>query len=799
MLKKTLIGIGILVGIVVLGAIALVLFVDVDRYKPEIEQYVKDNYNRTLKIDGRLSLSVFPRLALALPKTTLSSQAGDRTAASLDSAKVSVALIPLMRKQVVVDTVRIDGLKATIERRRDGSTNLDDLIKGKDEAAQKRDPAAKANEATEAGGPPQFEIGGIELSNSELIFTDLAAGSTTTLAQLNLKTGRLATQSRTPVSLSTQLTTTKPVGQVDIKLSGEVAIDLVKNVFGVGGLDASVKGTLDKQTIDASAKAASVAFDVASKSVSASKLDVKAKGVFGTVTLDDSRVQAPALAFDPVRKVLSVGGLDISAKGKSGGDAFEATLTAPKLELNESNASGDRVQLAAKLTPADAKAFAGDVRLTLEGMSGNTKQLAIAKMAINASARHGARTIVAALTTPISASFDGQSVSLTRVAGDITVEDPALPQKILKLATSGIASYDGKKEVADLRFSTRFDDTTLSSEVGIRGFSPLAIAIDASADKLDVDRYIAPPPPRPGNDSADPRDDPKVDLSGLKGLNVNAEAKVGELKARGIRASNVNIVARIANGRLDVAPLSAGLYGGRVQSTAAAVADGNRISLDANLFDVSLGPLLKDALDKDILEGRGNVKLAVTTAGGTVGALKKAMNGNGSLALRDGAIKGVNIAQKLRDAKSMLSGGREETHRANANEKTDFSAMTATFAIKNGIATSTDLDAKSPLLRLTGGGSVNLAEGTLDYTSKVAVVESLKGQDGRAVSDLRGITVPVRLQGPFEKMSYTIDWGSVVADAAKSKIAEKVTPQLKEQEKRARDKLEDKLKGLLKR
>jgi AsmA protein len=420
-------------------------------------------------------------------------------------------------------------------------------------------------------------------------------------------------------------------------------------------------------------------------------------------------------------------------------------------------------------------------------------------MAINANARQGARTIVAALTTPITASVDGRSVSLTQVAGDITVEDPALAQKTLKLATTGIASYDGRKEVADLRFSTRFDETTLSSEVAVRGFAPPAVAIDASADKLDVDRYFQPPPPRPGNDSADPREDPKVDLSGLKGLNVNAQARVGQLKARGIRASNVHLVAKIANGRLDVMPLSAGLYGGRVQATASAIADGNRMALDASLFDVLLEPLLKDALDKDILEGRGNVRLAVTTSGGTVGALKKAMNGNGSLALRDGAIKGVNVAQKLRDARSMLSGAKEETQRASTADKTDFSEMTATFVVKNGIATSSDLDAKSPLLRLAGGGSVNLVEAALDYTAKVTVVETLKGQDGRPVNELRGVTVPLRLRGPFEKLSYTVDWSAAAADALKSKAAEKLTPQLKEQEKRVRDKLQDQLKGLLKR
>ncbi|MFN3566819.1 MAG: AsmA-like C-terminal region-containing protein, partial [Burkholderiaceae bacterium] len=131
--------------------------------------------------------------------------------------------------------------------------------------------------------------------------------------------------------------------------------------------------------------------------------------------------------------------------------------------------------------------------------------------------------------------------------------------------------------------------------------------------------------------------------------------------------------------------------------------------------------------------------------------------------------------------------------------KTDFSELTATFEIKDGVATSNDLEGKSPLLRLAGAGKVDLGAGTLDYTAKVAVVGTLKGQDGRELSELRGVTIPVRLYGPFEKLSYAIDWGGVAQEALKAKAAEqlkqKVAPQLQEQ----RDRLKDQLKGLLRR
>jgi AsmA protein len=72
------------------------------------------------------------------------------------------------------------------------------------------------------------------------------------------------------------------------------------------------------------------------------------------------------------------------------------------------------------------------------------------------------------------------------------------------------------------------------------------------------------------------------------------------------------------------------------------------------------------------------------------------------------------------------------------------------------------------------------------------VVASAAGQGGQGLDQLKGLTIPVRVTGPFEKLSYTLEFGSLVADAAKAKVEEK-----KEEIKaKAEDKLKDKLKGL---
>lgn len=791
MLKKILIGLGVVLGVFVLGLVALAVFFDANKFKPEIETYVRDNYKRTLKFDGDLSLSVFPRIALALPPTTLSNLSGDRASASLKSAKVSVALLPLLRSRIEVGGVSIDGLTATVERRRDGSTSIDDLLK--------RDPKRPPNQPDkQPDGTPDFEVGGIELTNADLTLNDLETRRTVRLSKLSLKTGRLAPVVRTPLEFETLFDISEPQANGQVKVASTLDMDLSKSLFAAAGLDATLNATIDKQPVELVVLADRASYAGASGGIEALKVDAKAKGKWGTLSLDESRLLAPALAFDPMNKRLTLGGVEASAKGKSNADAFEVSLTAPKLEVNESTASGQRVVLTAKFAPSAATMPTGQVHLTLEGVSGNAHKLEIAKLALEGNGSQGARKFAAALSGALTASLEAKTLSLPRFAGDITMEDPALPQKSVKIPLTARLAVDGKAERADAGFASKFDETSAAAEFNVRGFSSPRITFEASADRLNVDRYFPPPPPAPGNDSADPKEDPKVDLSALRNLDLAGTVKVGYLQARGLKASNIDVGVKAANGRLDVAPLNAQLYGGSLGGTAQLVAEGNQVKLDTALNNVAIQPLLQDLLDRDLIEGRGNIKLDVTTAGATVGAMKKRLGGAASLKLRDGAIKGINLAARLRDAKSLLAGAKDDTTRANAAEKTDFSELNATFTIKDGVAVNDDLDMKSPLLRLGGGGKVDVGAGSLDYTTRVSVVGTLKGQDGRAVDQLRGVTVPVKLSGPFDRLAWNIDWNVAAQEAIKAQVVQKLLPQTQEEKDKARATVEQKARDALK-
>jgi len=257
----------------------------------------------------------------------------------------------------------------------------------------------------------------------------------------------------------------------------------------------------------------------------------------------------------------------------------------------------------------------------------------------------------------------------------------------------------------------------------------------------------------------------------------------------------VRLDIKARNGQVNVAPLSANLYQGSMKGSLGVNAQATpSIAINQSLSGINVAALTSDAADFDTLEGKGNIDMSLAMQGDSVGAMKRALNGTMSLNLADGSIKGINIAKKLRDAQAMLgkSGGSAQTLSANKEEKTDFSELKANFKINNGVAHNDDLSLKSPLLRLTGNGDLDIGQSSMNYVAKATLAKTLEGQGGKDV--VGGITVPVRVVGPFSDLQYKLDFGAMVGEATKQKVEAK-----KEQVKsKLQEQLKGGLKGLLK-
>jgi AsmA protein len=372
-------------------------------------------------------------------------------------------------------------------------------------------------------------------------------------------------------------------------------------------------------------------------------------------------------------------------------------------------------------------------------------------------------------------------------------------QKKLDVAMTGSVRADLAKETLAADLKTKFDDSNIQAKLGLAKFSPPAYTFEVSIDQLNVDRYMPQDPakpepkaaPKPGAQGETP-----VDLSALKGINATGKLQVGALQVRGLKLADVRAEVKAANGRADIAPHSANLYEGKVAGALSLQADGNRIALKENLTGISIGPLIKDVAQKDMLEGRGNIALDVNAAGPTVEAMKRALAGTARVELKDGAYKGFNLAEALRKAKAVF-GSKDEKAAADQTKQTDFSEMSASFTIKNGVAHNEDLEVKAPLFRVGGKGDIDIGKSRLDYTTNATVVSTTKGQGGAELESLSGLTVPVQLSGPFDDVKYKVDYGAIAGDLAKSKAGAQVKEKIEQNRDKIEERLGDKLKGLL--
>ncbi len=637
--------------VVALGAAAVI--VDGKFVKARLESAMKEK-NRTLKIEGDPKVNLFPVARLALGKTSLSEPGSDKIFVSFDAAEFAVRVMPLLSGEIAVETLKLSGLKASVVRRKDGSTNFADLAGGKEKAAGKPEE------------PPNVRLAEVTVEKAQLTYRDEASGQEFNIAELNLKTGRLDGQTPGDLSLSARLTGKKPEVDLRVQAAGALRFNLGKEEFAFDKFSAQLKGRFDQ-------------------------------------------------------------------------DSIAADFSAPKVEVTPAKASGSEVKVSIQIKGPQRNI---DARLLIATVEGTASALTIPKV----------------------------SLDLDAVVAGISAK-----AKLVAAIKANLAKQDLQAEI-----SGRLDDSALKAKIELTNFAPLKANFDVSIDRLNVDRYLPP-------ERKDAKADERVNLAGLKGKSVSGKLAIGTLTAKRAKLENVKAEVKLEGGKLDVAPHSANLYGGTLSGAFSADANGNKIHVKEAVQNVALGALLRDMAQKDVLEGRGNVTLDVQTSGGTVTALKKALAGSARVEMKDGAIKGINLADSARNVKSALGA---KQAKPDASQKTDFSEMSASFKIAGGVAHNDDLKAASPFLRLGGAGNLDIGNNTIDYLAKATLAATTKGQGGRDASNVAGITIPVKLSGPLDNPNWNVDYTALLGSGAGG-VTESV--------KKGASGLGDSVRGLFKR
>jgi AsmA protein len=250
---------GLLLIIVALG-FALTHFFDPNDYKDEIRQLARDKAHLELTLKGDIGWSLFPWLGLELHDASVATlTAPTKPFADLQMLGLSVRVLPLLRREIQMSDVRVEGLNLTLNRDEKGHGNWEDIGRP---APITPEPAAenaavdpvKPQPATpeKSSQPVKLDIDSLTINNARIDYSDAKSGRQFTAESIQLSTGAVHESTNIPIKLTSFFSTNQPVMRAKTELVGQLRFDraLKRYQFEDMRLSGEVSGDpLDGKTV----------------------------------------------------------------------------------------------------------------------------------------------------------------------------------------------------------------------------------------------------------------------------------------------------------------------------------------------------------------------------------------------------------------------------------------------------------------------------------------------------------------------------------------------------------------------
>lgn len=663
-----------IVGVVVIAAVALLVFFDPNDFRDTISTQVKNATGRDLTIEGDLSISLFPWLAVEVGRTTLGNAEGfgDEPFVNFDSARLSVRVMPLLtRQEIAVGTAALDGFEANLAVRADGTTNWDDLA----QAGQAGDAAA----ADSGGGSDvMLDIANVSLNDARINYADAQSGSRYSVTDLNLQTGRIAAGET--FDIDGGFAFTAEPGELAGTLAMAGSISLAEGMQGVTtdglSIDGSIEGLVSEPT--------------------------------------EFRLVSRSIALDAEREQIDLGEIDLSVLGLS---------------------------MTANVEPY---AYAGNGDLTAA--------LRVAEFSLKELMR----------TLDIEPPVTADENALQRLSFEANA---VVGQTALTLTSMNLV----------------MDDTTMTGELAVPLTETGSLAFNLAADSITLDNYMAPAD-EAAADTEEPAADIEIPVDLIRTLRAQGTVRMAEAFLGPIAFTNMELGVNGADGQLRLHPISARFFDGGYQGDVRIDAAGSAPTLSVNerIADVNLAAMAKALYDADNITGTINGSFELAGSGATLSAIAADIDGNMAFELLDGAWEGTDVWHQLRSARALYK--REAPPEPRNPPRTEFSSITATGVVTDGVFKNDDLLAQMPFLRVTGNGEINLGVREIDYSVQARVLEKPEFMTDASEDELTDFTealIPIRITGSLADPSFRPDIEAMFRAEVEAAIEEK-TDELKE-------------------
>lgn len=738
----TVLSIVVLAGV---GVAALVLFVNPNNYKPLIIKSVDATTGRKLSLEGNITWKIWPNLGLHIESVALSNPDGFKQAnmVTLNSADVSVQLLPLLKNSIIVNTLAVDGLNLGLIKNGDTNNWTFNAESGPATPGEPSAPAPKMN----------IELSGLSLKNSSISYIDMKANSNTSIKDFDfsVKAGRGGTIA---INQDQELATLKNVSfSFDDLIKGE--IDLTVNNFS----EPQYKGNIDISEfsiVKLSNKLNMPIKALAGKDLFNSfAIKTKLNGDKNKLTLDDTSFNFGKDIQGQVN--LAVNNLSSDNpqyKGKLKLDEFSLNTVLDKLAVSKANRANN--QMLNKF--ATSTNFAGD-----------TKNIKLDNLIFNF-ADHLKGTLNVSVSNFANPSYSGginlPAFSLNYVLDQADIAKADRVKNHLLDSVALQSQFSGNTDSVSLQ-QTSFNLSNLlkgTTSVKVQNFKQPSYLGNVNLATFSLNQVME-------KSGMKPVDIPNKTLLDKVSYQSNFSGTASSINLTQLLATmaNTTVAGGVNVQSFKPLKLTENVTVNQVELSDLADTYGYKLPLKGIKAS---GSYSRSGDDLATLNANQNISADNVTILGfsldsLVTELDNAITNTGKVVTIDNLQQINNSIEVINGIKRMQAAvAKAQTKGAkDYNQKTNLGSVQTNVVITNGVANPATYKLSGPTIKSTGQGSINLARKNLNYTVTTQLITPQKNDI------LNHISFPYNVHGSLEKPEGSLDWGAIQKQVVEYLIA----------------------------
>ncbi|OKB68788.1 outer membrane assembly protein AsmA [Serratia marcescens] len=256
-------------------------------------------------------------------------------------------------------------------------------------------------------------------------------------------------------------------------------------------------------------------------------------------------------------------------------------------------------------------------------------------------------------------------------------------------------------------------------------------------------------------------DDRQQNLAALRDFNAQLNLQAAQLTYRGMNITQLSVAADNQRGLLTLHKLAGQLAGGDFSLPGSLDARGDKpmIRVQPALNQVELGSVLKAFDMPQMMTGKFSMKGDLTGDRLTTQSFERRWRGTAQLAMQDAQLHGLNIQQLIQQA--VARNDNSVRGQDSYQRYTEVKNVSAQASLNQGTVKLSDLTADSPLLALTGAGSIDMPGKQCDMALNVRVTGGWQGR-GELIEQLQQTPIPLRVYGPWQQLNYQLQVDQVL-------------------------------------